>query len=59
MVLEGPSWQRERLQGGSPRVPEDPLGTPAPLSLRNRHYPAYFVDFIEAIIDFFDFSLDL
>ena len=31
-VLGGPSWQRERPQGGSPRVREDPLGT-HPLSL--------------------------
>ncbi len=32
LLSGGPSWQRERPQGGSPRVREDPLGTP-PLSL--------------------------
>ncbi len=31
-VLGGLAWQRERPQGGSSRVREDPLGTP-PLSL--------------------------
>ncbi len=31
-VLGGLSWQRESPWGGSPRVREDPLGTP-PLSL--------------------------
>ena len=29
-VLRGLSWQRESPQGGSPRVREDPLGTPPP-----------------------------
>ena len=33
-VLGGLSWQRERPQGGSPRVREDPLGTPPTLSAK-------------------------
>ena len=33
-VLGGLPWQRERPQGGSPRVREDPLGTPLSLSAK-------------------------
>ena len=33
-VLGGLSRQRERPQGGSPRVREDPLGTPPSLSAK-------------------------
>ncbi len=33
-VLGGLPWQRERPQGGSPRVREDPLGTPPSLSAK-------------------------
>ncbi len=33
-VLGGLSWSRERPQGGSPRVREDPLGTPLSLSAK-------------------------